>query len=169
MPLVEVSIPGVRRLIEHTKYLVSTEHSNKTSCQRMCLALHGNGSQLWDFYFQPPDGDWNFLVNHQAKALPANDPIIFRSMTGGTSSDNFFSKLEPLQLGTCLAADLPVITPSETGYISSYQHEDIICAERVFLSRNAVEGRKNLPDNGGGQNMSQKLKPIIETRKVHPK
>lgn len=53
------------------------------------------------------------------------------------------------------------------GAVSSYGHEDIICAERIFLTSNALEGRKKLPDNGGGQHLSQKLEPIIETRKVH--
>ena len=68
-----------------------------------------------------------------------------------------------MQIGACLAAELPVITLSATGYVSTYDHEDA-CDSRTFTVWNPIEGRKTMPANPG-QFLSQKLESVIQERK----
>jgi uncharacterized protein YegL len=143
------------------KLLVSIERGGSALCQRLGIALHQNPSVPWDFYLQPID-DWYILWDH--KIIPMLHPNEFDSLIETTNSMNAFRMVGPLQLGACLAAELPVITLSSRGYVSKYDHEDMECSERSFVTWNPIEGREKLPGNPG-QFLSQKLDPILAERK----
>jgi uncharacterized protein YegL len=160
MPFHEIDVPSASGPGPR-KYLVSTETGGKALSQRVGVAFHENSSVPWDFYFQPVD-DWHILWDH--KIIPTLHPNEFDSLIETTNSMDAFRMVGPLQLGACLAAELPVITLSSTGYVSKYDHEDLECSERSFVTWNPVEGREKLPDNPG-QFLSQKLDPILLERK----
>ncbi|KAF8860929.1 hypothetical protein BDZ45DRAFT_293533 [Acephala macrosclerotiorum] len=149
------SSPGSR------KFLVSIETGDDALCRRLGTAFHEKSTLPWDFYFQPSN-DWNILWDH--KITPLLHPNEFDSLIESTNSVDAFRMVGPLQLGACLAAELPVITLSSKGYVSKYDHEDLECSERSFVTWNPVEGREKLPDNPG-QHLSQKLDPILAERK----
>ncbi|PMD22611.1 hypothetical protein NA56DRAFT_644802 [Hyaloscypha hepaticicola] len=159
-PFYEVEVPTGLNAVPK-RFLVSVETGGGTFCQRLGVAFHEKSSLPWDFYFQPPE-DWGILWDH--KAIPMLHPNEFGSLMETTNSMDAFRMVGPLQLGACLAAELPVITLSSKGYVSRYDHEDLECSERSFVTWNAVEGRNKLPDNPG-QFLSQKLDPILAERK----
>jgi hypothetical protein len=143
------------------KFLVSIEIGGRALCQRLGIAFHENSSLPWDFYFQPVK-DWSALWDH--KIIPMLHPNEFRGLIETTNSMDAFRMVGPLQLGACLAAELPVMTLSSRGYVSKYDHEDMECSERSFVTWNPIEGREKLPDSPG-QFLSQKLDSIVIERK----
>lgn len=81
-----------------------------------------------------------------------------------TNSIDTFRIVGPLRLGNCLAAELPVITLCSKGYVSSYDHEDVECGDRTFVTWNAIGGTVQLPGNPG-QLLSRILDSILAERK----
>ncbi|EPE30278.1 UBC-like protein [Glarea lozoyensis ATCC 20868] len=147
---------------QSTSYLVSIEQDDPFLCRRLGLALRESSAQPWDYYFQPATS-WTSLVNESLMSLLS--PNEFESLIEVTNSIDAFKIVGPMQIGACLAAELPVLTLSATGYVSRYDHEDLECSERSFITWNAIEGRTVLPDNGG-QFLSSKLEPLLAARKL---
>lgn len=148
--------------VKPSSYLVSIEQNDPLLCQRLGLALGESSARPWDYYFKPPTS-WDVFMNEPLMSLL--HPNEFDSLIEVTNSIDAFKMVGPMQIGACLAAELPVLTLSATGYVSRYDHEDIECSERNFITWNAIEGRTTLPDNGG-QFLSQKLEPILSDRKL---
>ncbi|RDL38800.1 Uncharacterized protein BP5553_03140 [Venustampulla echinocandica] len=162
LPFNEVTLPLAPGTGPREKtFLVSCEIKDSALCRLLGLAIHENAARPWDFYFHSVGG-WKDLWNHKIVALL--QPKEFGTLIDTTNSDQAFRMIGPLQIGTCLAAELPVITLSATGYVSRYDHEDMECAERAFITWNAIEKRTKLPGNPG-QFLSQKLDPILLQRK----
>ncbi|CAG8978849.1 hypothetical protein HYALB_00008504 [Hymenoscyphus albidus] len=148
-----------------TTYLVSIPDNNEGLSRRLGFASSGLESKT-SFYFHPPES-WQNLLGHERMPHRKFDEKEFRSLIEQTNLKHPFRMVGPLQPGRCLAAELPVITLSAKGYVCSYEQEDGSCGERVSFTWSVYEGRSMLPDNGGGEFLSQKLEPIIQERKQH--
>jgi hypothetical protein len=159
---VDIRIPSLNRTSHDTKtLLVSIEEGEESLCQLLGLAIHTNGFLPWNHYFQPANG-WNTLWNQEIVQTPPRNQ--FSALIDTANSVEAFRVVGPLQLGVCLAVELPVITLSATGYVSKYDHEDMLCGERRFITWNPVEKKVSLPENPG-QFLMQKLDPIVVQRK----
>lgn len=149
---------------EKNSLLVSAETGGQALCEKLGIALNTKSSSPWDFYFQAAD-DWITLWDQ--KLIPTLHTNEFDVLVENTNAMDAFKMVGPMQLGSCLASQLPVITLSAKGYVSKYEHEDLECSERSFITWNAIEGRVKLPDNPG-QFLSQKLDHILLERKKTP-
>lgn len=149
---------------EKNSFLVSAETDGQALCEKLGIALNKRFSSPWDFYFQAAD-NWSVLWDQ--KLIPTPNANEFDTLIENTNAMDAFKMVGPMQLGACLVAQLPVITLSANGYVSKYEHEDLECSERRFITWNAIEGRVKLPDNPG-QFLSQKLDPILLERKKTP-
>ena len=163
MPFSEVDMPKAHGL-NPKKLLVSIEKGDTELCRRLGISIHEKSALPWDFYFQPVEG-WSNVWDH--KVFPLLNPNEFEHLMETTNSIEAFRMVGPLQIGACLAAELPVITLSSMGYVSRYDHEDLECSERSFITWNPIEKREKLPDNPG-QYLSQKLDPLLLQRKESP-
>ncbi|KAG9237468.1 hypothetical protein BJ875DRAFT_395206 [Amylocarpus encephaloides] len=142
-------------------FQVSLEDDDDRLCQRVGLALHEKAVIPWDSYFKP-EKSWEMVLEHKLRRLlSANE---FESLIDTTNIIIAFKMVEPLQIDSRLTTELPVITLSKNGYVSRYDHEDLECSERSFITWNAIEGRSQLPDNAG-QFLSKKLDPLLQKRR----
>jgi len=89
-------------------------------------AIYEDFSCQWDFYLHLET--WTEVVNH--KKLQAVQPTGFDNLLHITASSKKFRMVGPLELGSCLATELPVITLSSAGYVSLYDQEDYECSEK---------------------------------------
>jgi hypothetical protein len=154
LPFHDINLPmGPDAVTATKKIVVSIEIDDKALCEKLGAAIHDKSGSPWNFYFQPAQ-NWTALWDHKIS------PLLIET----TNSTNAFKMVGPLQLGVCLAAELPVIILDEMGYVSRYDHEDLECSDRKFISWNPIEGKKILRDNPG-QFLSQKLDTILLERK----
>ncbi|KAK5944145.1 hypothetical protein PMZ80_003426 [Knufia obscura] len=124
-------------------------------------AMHKSFSPSWNYYFQL--GIWKEMVTH--KKLQAVQPSDFDLLLQTTASSKNFRMVGPLQLGACLASELPLITLSSAGYVSLYDQEYYQCSEKRFFTWDAVQKKEVLKDTNPGQYLTQKLEPILADRK----
>ncbi|KAL5320182.1 hypothetical protein ACEPPN_010983 [Leptodophora sp. 'Broadleaf-Isolate-01'] len=157
---VEVQLTSEAELTKKT-FLVSIETGDRALCQKLGISFHLKSASPWDFYFQPVD-NWDILWDH--RIVPLLHQNEFSSLIETANSMDAFRMVGPMQIGACLAAELPVITLSATGYVSTYDHEDLECSERSFVTWNPIEGRTKMLGNPG-QFLSQKLDLILPERK----
>lgn len=164
LPFNRVDVPLAPESGSRGRFLISIEQGDEALCKRIGIAIHERSASPWDFYFQAAEG-WDILWDN--KIMPLLNPNEFDSLMDTTNSMDAFKMVAPMQIGACLAAELPVITLSSRGYVSKYDHEDLECSERSFITWNPIEKREKLPDNPG-QFLSQKLDPILLERKKSP-
>ncbi|KAF2462058.1 hypothetical protein BDY21DRAFT_330369 [Lineolata rhizophorae] len=143
------------------RVMVSMYDNNLARSVLLAQALHGAYTQPWDYFFSPT-GTVDILEHERVEALHPSD---FDNILAMANQLDAFRMVGPLQLADCLSHNLPVITLSETGFVSLYGHMDQGCGNRVFVTRNEIEGTKTLQDSNPGQYLLQKLDPIITQRK----
>ncbi|KAL1953648.1 hypothetical protein VTO42DRAFT_2397 [Malbranchea cinnamomea] len=148
---------------QKTKYSVKLDEDDQPLSRLLALAINSGCSAGWDFYFCKPDVAWNEFLDHWL--TPTLHPNEFDHLIQTTNTRGAFRMVGPLQLGKCLAAELPVITLSPSGYVSRYDQEDYECAEKRFYLWNILEKKVDLPRMNPGQFISQKLEPVIAERK----
>lgn len=142
---------------------VGLDENDKNLSRVLSLALLDKYSEPWDFYFGHPTISWKEFLGHWL--MPTLDQNEFHHLLETTNSIGAFRMVGPQQLGTCLAAEIPVITLSPSGYVSRYDQEDFGCGQRRFYIWNALEKKVTLPDLDSGQFLSHKLEPVIAERK----
>ena len=147
-------------------YVVSVEGLGEQLTPRLALALRCDTSARgrWEYYFHRTE-DWTEFIGRPALHRPG--PADFDNLLTDANVYPAFKMIDPMQLGACLSADLPVITLSGSGFVSLYDQEDIACGEREFYMHNVVERKVKIDKMDPGQFISQKLEPVILERKKH--
>ena len=125
-------------------------------------ALHRNTTQSVHTYFQPSKG-WKYFTERSRADLPT--PHEFDALLSDANIYPAFRMVDPLKLGSCLSAELPVITLSGKGYVSTFGQTTRGCGESSFFLSNIIEGAVKLDNDDPGQTISQELQPVIEARK----
>lgn len=148
---------------KHTTLSVKFDEDNPALGRLLALAINDHYSPSWDFYFTKNAASWAEFLDNWLTPTPAQSE--FDHLIQTTNSRGAFRMIGPLQLGKCLAAELPVITLSPSGYVSRYDQEDFECSEKKFYIWNALEKKVDLPHIDSGQFISQKLEPVIASRK----
>ena len=146
-----------------TKISVMLNDDNPALARILALAINNGYSPGRDFYFTKDTPSWNEFLDHWLTPTPAQSE--FDHLIETTNVRGAFRMIGPLQLGKCLAAELPMITLSAAGYVSRYDQEDYECGEKTFYMWNVLEKKVDLPHTDSGQFISQKLEPVIADRK----
>jgi len=129
------------------------------------LLLAGQVSEpagVWEYFFQLGGKEWTeFLSSH---ALHRPGPADYDNLMLEANRCPTFRMVGPTQLGSCLSAQLPVITLSPKGFVSKYDQRDYECSEREFYTWNPVEGEVALRNVNPGEFLSRALQPVIRER-----
>ena len=145
-------------------YTVSLETRVTSSVQGLVLAaaLQRRTEQRWHYYTLPSPS-WNAFM----QSLPLKRPSAseFDNLLVDANASRAFRIIDPMKLGACLSADLPVATLGGKGFVSRYDQEDVECSERQFYLWNCVTKKTIFKSQDPGQQISASLEPIIAARK----
>jgi hypothetical protein len=132
--------------------------------RRYVLAGNIRASQGYrcSMFVQPPRGWADFA---SAPTLHRPGAADYDNLLSNANKDPVFRMIGPMKLGSCLSAQLPVITLSAQGFVSAYDQQDYECSEREFYLWNLVERRVVLKNVNPGEFLSRGLEPIIRERK----
>lgn len=158
---VDFQIPSRSDKSQAIKVLVASDSDCSFRLQRIAVILDGAYGTPWDYCFDLTEVDK--LLRHSRVQLPG--PTEFDDLLWIANTDEAFRMYGPLQIGSCLSTNLPVITLDARGFVSLYQDVTQPCEEVKFGIWNAVTGCVDFPDPDPGQYLLQKLEPIIEQRK----
>ncbi len=147
-----------------TRVIASMEAPVRGLAKQLVLAaaLHENKTQSVHTYFQPFKG-WSYFTGRSRANLPGPDE--FDALLSDANTYPAFRMVNPLKLGSCLSAELPVITLSGKGYVSTFGQTTRGCGESSYVLSNVFEGEIKPDQDDPGQIISQELQPVIEGRK----
>lgn len=158
---VKISVTNDSTSGDRNQLVAALDKEDERVATLLGRAIHEGFSCQWDFYLHLEV--WTELVNHEK--LQAAQPTDSDNLLQTTSSSRKFCIVGPLQLGACLATELPVIILSSAGYVSVCDQENYKCSEKRFFTWNAIQKKEITKDANPGQFLMQRLEPIIAERK----
>lgn len=145
------------------KMIVAAQNPYDGLLSRLALLkVHKNYLERYGYYFKAPVPWKEFL---ERPALQRPDPADFDTLLADANLHAPFRMIDPMKIGQCLSAELPVVTLSAKGFVSKYDQIDIGCGERHFYQWNLLEKRISLSRMDPGQYISQQLESVIRERK----
>ena len=151
-------------LFNGQSYIAALETPIPSSIKGLVLSagLHHDTAKIWQYYTLPHPG-WNEFMESLPLKLPSLSD--FDNLLLNANASRAFRMVDPMKLGACLIADLPVVTLNDRGFVSSYDQEDAECGERQFFLWNCVTKKAVFGSQDPGQLISASLEPIITARK----
>jgi hypothetical protein len=108
------------QLPDGQSYRVSLETTVSGGARGLALAgaLHHATAQPWHYFTSPSPGWLHFM---EAAPLKRPDLGDFEDLLRAANESRAFRLVDPMTLGTCFSADLPVLTMNGKGYVSTYE------------------------------------------------
>ncbi|KAK3935915.1 hypothetical protein QBC46DRAFT_396303 [Diplogelasinospora grovesii] len=128
----------------------------------IALAFSPSLFDRWNYYFDSPVSWSEFLSTPKFDHPKVAE---FDVLIAEANKSPAFRLVDPMNLGACLSSELPVITLSAKGFVSTYDQMDVACGEREFYLWNALEKTVAMRQSDPGQYISQQLDAIIKDRK----